>query len=154
MNKTPPFFEIIPTFINRDLRRGGLTVQAGGGHGVACRASGWAILYPVSLLDARSSPGDLGAGWSCVRALCLGVVGRSISVFVSCGGFYIFQVVPGRSSCKCSANAPQCGTANRCHWAVASLFSFHFGDCEDAKRRLWRFFWLVRSHWLSWRPIS
>jgi len=73
-----------------------------------------------------------------------------MGVFVSYGGFYIL----GMSSCKCSVKAAQCGSANRCHWAVARFFSFYSGGGEDARRRLWRGFWLVRSHWLSWRPIS
>jgi len=42
-------------------------VTCPGRGGVACR--GWAILCPVSLLDARSSPGDLVAGWSCCNNL-------------------------------------------------------------------------------------
>jgi len=97
------------------------------GGGVACRDR--AIFCPVSLFDARSSPGDLIAEWSCVWDLCLGFVDGSIGVFVSYGGFYIL----GRSSCKCTAKAAQCGSANRCHWSVARFLSFHSGGGEDAR---------------------
>ena len=48
--------------LSRDFVGGGFTrsVQAGGG--VTCR--GRAIFCPVSLFDARSSPGDIVAGWT------------------------------------------------------------------------------------------
>jgi hypothetical protein len=74
-----------------------------------------------------------------------------MGVFVSYGGcFYIL----GMSSCKCSAKAAQCGSANRCHWAVARFFSFYSGGGEDAKEEVMAGFLAGPQPLLSWRPIS